>query len=147
VRQRHSRPASTGGPGLRRLAFSRMLKPALLATKENNRLLTYVYLVFAVICEVIGTSTLKATQGFTQPIPTIVTLCAYFVAFYVLSLTLDTIPVGIAYAIWAGIGVVLVPLIGWYFYDQALDWPAIAGITLILVGVLLINLFSEAGKH
>jgi small multidrug resistance pump len=114
---------------------------------QGDRLNIYFYLVFAVLCEVIGTSTLKATQGFTQPLPTIVTLCSYLVAFYVLSLTLEAIPVGIAYAIWAGIGVVLVPLLGWYFYGQALDWPAVVGIILILVGVMLINVLSGTVGH
>lgn len=110
-------------------------------------LINYFYLVFAVLCEVVGTSTLKATKGFTQPIPTVVTLGSYIMGFYVLSLALEAIPVGIAYAIWAGIGAALVPIIGWYVYDQSLDAPAIGGIALILAGVLLINIFSESVNH
>jgi small multidrug resistance pump len=114
---------------------------------EGNTLVSYLYLVFAVLCEVIGTSTLKATEGFTQPIPTIVTLGSYIIGFYLLSLALEAIPVGIAYAIWAGIGTALVPVIGWYAYQQSLDVPAIGGVLLILSGVLLINIFSESVKN
>jgi small multidrug resistance pump len=103
----------------------------------------YAYLFLAVFFEVLGTSTLKATEGFTRPLPSAITLISYAAAFYVLSLTLKTIPVGIAYAIWAGFGVVLITFIGWIVYKQQLDAAAIIGISLILAGVLVVNLFSH----
>jgi small multidrug resistance pump len=107
----------------------------------------HLYLLVAICAEVAGTTALKASEGFTRLVPSVLVLIAYGVAFFFLSLTLRTIPVGIAYAIWSGCGIVLISAVGWVFYRQNLDWPAIAGITLILAGVLLINLFSEtAGK-
>jgi small multidrug resistance pump len=107
----------------------------------------HLYLFVAICAEVAGTTALKASEGFTRLVPSVLVLIAYGVAFFFLSLTLRTIPVGIAYAIWSGCGIVLISAVGWVFYRQNLDWPAIAGITLILAGVLLINLFSEtAGK-
>ena len=107
----------------------------------------YVFLFIAVFFEVLGTSTLKATEGFTRPGPSAVTLLSYATAFYVLSLTLETVTVGIAYAIWAGFGVVLITLIGWVVYGQRLDAAAIVGIALILIGVLVVNLFSKTVMH
>jgi small multidrug resistance pump len=104
-------------------------------------------LFVAVAFEVLGTSTLKATEGFTRPIPSAITLISYAAAFYVLSLTLNTIPVGIAYAIWAGFGVVLITLIGWIVYKQQLDAAAVIGIVLVLAGVLTVNLFSKTVMH
>ncbi len=109
--------------------------------------MNHLYLLVAICAEVAGTTALKASEGFTRLVPSVLVLIAYGVAFFFLSLTLRTIPVGIAYAIWSGCGIVLISAVGWVFYRQNLDWPAIAGITLILAGVLLINLFSEtAGK-
>ncbi len=109
--------------------------------------MNHLYLLVAICAEVAGTTALKASEGFTRLVPSVLVLIAYGVAFFFLSLTLRTIPVGVAYAIWSGCGIVLISAVGWVFYRQNLDWPAIAGITLILAGVLLINLFSEtAGK-
>jgi small multidrug resistance pump len=110
-------------------------------------MLNYVYLLIAVTFEVIGTSLLKATDGFTRPVPTVITLGAYATSFYVMALTLRTIPVGIAYAIWAGLGVVLIIAIAWVVYRQELDGPAILGSALILAGVLIVNLFSKTVTH
>lgn len=103
----------------------------------------YLFLFIAIVSEVAGTTALKATDGFTKFWPSVITVLAYCVAFYFLSLTVKTIPVGIAYAIWAALGIVLITGIAWIVYDQALDLPAIAGLALIIAGVLVINIFSE----
>ena len=106
-----------------------------------------VYLSLAIVFEVIATSTLQASHGFTKPLPSLVTIAGYAIAFYCLSLTLRTIPMGIAYAIWSGVGIVLITAVGWAVYRQQLDAPALLGIALIITGVLVINLFSEAVRH
>jgi small multidrug resistance pump len=106
--------------------------------------MSYFYLVIAIVAEVIGTSALKAAEGFTRPLPSLVVVAGYGVAFYCLSLALKTIPVGIAYAIWSGAGVVLITLIGWLVFRQVLDAAAVAGIALIVAGVLVIQLFSTS---
>ena len=106
--------------------------------------MNYAYLFAAIICEVIATSALKAAEGFTRLWPSLIVLVGYGLAFYCLSLTLRTIPVGIAYAVWSGIGIVL---IGWVVYRQPLDAPALIGMGLILAGVLTINLFSRTAGH
>ena len=109
--------------------------------------MSYAYLFAAIICEVIATSALKAADGFSRLWPSMVVIIGYGLAFYFLSLTLRTIPVGIAYAIWSGIGIVLIALAGWLIYRQPLDMPAILGMALILAGVLVINLFSRTAGH
>ena len=105
--------------------------------------MSYLYLSIAIIAEVIGTSALKASEGFTRLGPTLITLLGYAAAFYFLSLTLKTIPVGIAYAIWSGVGIVLISLVGYALFRQTLDLPAIVGMALIIAGVAVINLFSR----
>lgn len=107
----------------------------------------YVFLALAIVAEVIATSALKASQSFTQLLPSIVVVLGYGVAFYCLSLTLRTIPIGVAYAIWSGAGIVLVSLIGFALYGQKLDFWALVGIGLILAGVLVINLLSNSSGH
>jgi len=107
----------------------------------------YVFLAIAIIAEVIATTALKASQGFTQLLPSILVIVGYGVAFYCLSMTLRTIPVGIAYAIWSGAGIVLVSLIGFALYGQKLDVWAIVGIGLIIAGVMVINLLSKSVAH
>ena len=107
----------------------------------------YVFLAIAIIAEVIATSALKASQSFTQLLPSILVIMGYGVAFYCLSLTLRTIPVGIAYAIWSGAGIVLVSLIGLALYGQKLDVWAMVGIGLIIAGVMVINLLSKSTAH
>ncbi|MCU0951359.1 MAG: multidrug efflux SMR transporter [Burkholderiaceae bacterium] len=108
--------------------------------------MSYLYLAIAIVCEVIGTSALKATEGFTRIGPSIVVVIGYGLAFYFLSLTLKTVPVGVAYAIWSGAGVALITLIGWLVFKQRLDLPAVLGILLIVAGVVVIQFFSQAGK-
>jgi small multidrug resistance pump len=109
--------------------------------------MSYAYLFAAIVCEVIATSALKAAEGFTRLWPSVVVVAGYGLAFYCLSLTLRTIPVGIAYALWSGIGIVLIALVGRIVYRQSLDAPALIGMALILAGILVINLFSRtAGR-
>ena len=107
----------------------------------------WLYLVIAIGCEVAATSALKASEGFTRPLPSLVVVTGYVLAIYLLSLTLRTIPVGVAYAIWSGVGVALIAVIGWLFLGQKLDAPAIAGLVLIVAGVVVINLFSRTAGH
>jgi small multidrug resistance pump len=109
--------------------------------------MSYLYLAIAIISEVIGTSALKASNEFTRVIPSLITLVAFVTAFYFLSLTLRTIPVGIAYAIWSGVGIVLISLIGRFVFGQELDPPALIGMGLIVAGVLVINLWSGSAAH
>lgn len=109
--------------------------------------MNYTYLLAAILCEVVATSALKAAEGFTRLTPSIIVVIGYGLAFYFLSLTLRTIPVGIAYALWSGIGIVLIALVGWIVHRQALDGPAVIGIALILAGVVVINLFSRTAGH
>lgn len=109
--------------------------------------MNYAYLLAAILCEVIATSALKAAEGFTRLGPSLIVVIGYGLAFYCLSLTLRTIPVGIAYALWSGIGIVLIALAGWILYRQPLDLPAIVGMALIVAGVLVINLFSRTSGH
>ncbi len=103
----------------------------------------YLYLGIAVAAEVIATSALKASDGFTRPLPTVIVALGYGVAFYFLSLVLKTVPVGVAYAIWSGAGIVLIGLIGWLVLKQPLDLPAMLGMGLIIAGVAVIQLFSR----
>ncbi len=109
--------------------------------------MAFVYLALAIVAEVIGTSALKATEGFTRPGPTLIVVIGYGIAFYLLSLVLRTLPVGVAYAIWAGMGIVLVTLVALLVYGQRPDPPAVLGIALIVTGVVVIQLFSRVAVH
>lgn len=104
-------------------------------------------LMVAILCEVVATSSLPASRGFTRVGPSLVVVAGYAAAFYFLSLTLQVIPVGIAYAVWSGVGVSLVTLAGWLFYGQKLDAAGFIGIGLIMVGVVVLNLFSKTVAH
>ena len=106
-----------------------------------------IYLGIAIVGEVIATSFLRASQGFTQLVPSVVVVLGYGITFYFFSLALQSIPVGIGYAIWSGVGIVLVSLIAYFAYGQTLDLPALIGMALILAGVLVINLFSHSSAH
>ncbi|QEN86934.1 hypothetical protein FZC33_11605 [Labrys sp. KNU-23] len=108
---------------------------------------TYAALVIAVVLEIIATSLLKTSEQFTRLWPTVMMGLCYMAAFYFLSYTLRTMPVGIAYALWSGIGIVLISLVGFIVFKQSLDLPAIVGIGLILAGVLIINLMSKSVSH
>jgi small multidrug resistance pump len=107
----------------------------------------YLHLAFAIVAEVIGTTALKASDSFTRPLPSLVTVGCYALSFYLLSFSLRVLPTGIAYAIWSGVGIVLISLISWIVYQQRLDLPAIAGLGLIIAGVAVINLFSKSVSH
>lgn len=109
--------------------------------------MSYIYLLIAIIAEVVGTSALKASDGFTKWIPNLIVAIGYGLAFYFLSLVLRSIPVGITYAIWSGLGIVLISLVGYVYFKQPLDIPAIAGMILIISGVIVINLFSKTIRH
>jgi small multidrug resistance pump len=109
--------------------------------------MNYIYLAIAIVSEVIATSALKSSEGFTRLWPTILVVIGYTTAFYCLSLTLRTIPVGVAYAIWSGAGVALITIVAWIFFGQKLDLPAIIGMVLIIAGVLVLNLFSKSATH
>lgn len=104
----------------------------------------YLFLSIAILAEVIATSALKASEEFTRLGPSLVVIVGYSLAFYFLTLVLRTIPVGIAYAIWSGVGIVLIAIIGAVLYNQRLDTPAIVGISLIISGVMVINVYSKA---
>jgi small multidrug resistance pump len=108
---------------------------------------TYIYLLTAVVFETIGTSALQASEQFTRPRPLIVTAICYATTFYFLSLALRGMPVGVAYAIWSGLGIVLIALIGLVWFGQKLDTPALIGLGLIIAGVAVINLFSNTVAH
>lgn len=107
----------------------------------------YLYLAVAIAAEVIATSALRAAQGFTVLVPSAIAIVGYVVAFYFLSLTLKTMPVGVAYAIWSGVGIVVVSIVALVLYKQVLDLPALLGMGLIMAGVLVINLFSKTTGH
>jgi small multidrug resistance pump len=107
----------------------------------------YLYLTIAIITEVIATNALKASEEFTKLVPSIIVVVGYGAAFYFLSLVLKVIPVGIAYAIWAGMGIVLVAIVAAIVFKQIPDWPAIIGMLLIISGVVVINVFSKTVSH
>ena len=104
----------------------------------------YLFLLVAIVLEVIGTTSLKASEQFTRLVPTVVMAVAYVGAFFCLGMTLKIIPVGVAYAVWSGVGIVLVSLAGLLLYGQRLDGAAVAGLGLIVAGVLVIHLFSDS---
>lgn len=106
--------------------------------------MAWLYLAVAIVAEVIATSALKASDGFTRSGPSIVVAAGYAVSFYFLSLALRGMPISVAYAVWSGVGIVLISLIGWRLYGQALDAPAFVGIALIVAGVLVLRLWSKS---
>ena len=108
--------------------------------------MAYAYLLIAILSEVLATSMLKASDGFTKLIPSIVTFIGYSVSFYFLSMVLKYIPMGISYAIWSGLGIVLISIVGLLAFKQELDLPGIFGMVLIISGVIVIHLFSGSAK-
>jgi small multidrug resistance pump len=109
--------------------------------------MNWLYLAIAIVAEVIATSALKASEGFTRTLPSTLVVIGYGVAFYMLSLTLRSIPMGVVYAIWSGAGIVLITLVGFFLFRQRLDLPALVGIGLIVAGVLVMQLFSKTTSH
>ncbi|MDQ1096521.1 MULTISPECIES: DMT family transporter [Chryseobacterium] len=108
---------------------------------------SYIYLMLAIVFEIIATTFLKKSSEFTRLVPSVITIIGYSAAFYFLSLTLRQIPVGITYAIWSGVGIVAITVIGIVVFKQTPDWPAILGMALIVIGVIIINVFSKMGTH
>ena len=108
---------------------------------------TALILFFAVLSEVIATTSLKFSEGFTKLVPSIIVVMGYGLSFYLLSMTLKVMPIGIAYALWSGIGITLTVLLGTILWNESLDWARITGIILIIMGILVINLFSKATAH
>ncbi len=107
----------------------------------------YLYLMAAVLAETIGTTALQASQQFTRLVPSVIVVIAYAVSFFLMSLTLKLMPVGIVYAIWSGLGIVLIAAIGFLVFGQRIDLPAIAGMAMIIGGILIIHLFSTSSGH
>jgi small multidrug resistance pump len=108
---------------------------------------TYLLLFLAIAAEVVATSALKASENFTRLTPSLLVVAGYGVAFTCLSMTLKTLPLGVAYAIWSGVGTALVAVVGWLLYKQQLDLPAFFGISLIIAGTIVLNLFSKVAAH
>jgi small multidrug resistance pump len=109
--------------------------------------MTYLFLGLAIVSEVIGTSALKASEEFTKLIPSVIVLVGYISAFYFMTLVLRELPIGITYAIWSGLGIVLITIVGIFLYKQIPDTPAIIGMGLIIAGVMVIHLFSKSSVH
>ena len=107
----------------------------------------YLYLGAAIVAEVIATSLLKTSNGFTRLWPSVATVIGYAISFYCLAQTLGSVPTGVAYAIWSGVGIVLISLIAWLVFGQTLDAPALLGMGLIVAGVVVMNVFSKAAQH
>ncbi|EOA06686.1 MULTISPECIES: DMT family transporter [Herbaspirillum] len=107
----------------------------------------YLTLAVAIVAEVIATTALKSSDGMTRVLPALVVVLGYGLSFYCLSLTLRSMPTSVAYAIWSGVGIVLITLAAWLIHHQRLDGPAVAGIALIVAGVLVINIFSSSAAH
>ncbi|UWR28008.1 QacE family quaternary ammonium compound efflux SMR transporter [Sulfitobacter sp. S223] len=107
----------------------------------------YLILALAVMAETIGTTALQASQQFTRVGPSVLVVLAYAVSFYLLSITLRTMPVGVVYALWSGLGIVLIATIGWMVFGQKLDLPAVLGMVMIIGGIAVIHLFSAASPH
>ncbi|WP_293577499.1 SMR family transporter [Phaeobacter sp.] len=107
----------------------------------------YIYLVLAVIAETVGTTALQASQQFSRLGPSILVAVAYGLAFYLMALTLRNMPVGVVYAIWSGLGIFFIAIIGWLVFGQRLDLPAVLGLILIMAGILIIHLFSKTSGH
>ena len=109
--------------------------------------MSWLYLVIAIVTEVIGTTALKATEGFTKLVPSLIVAVSYAASFYFLSLTLKVIPVGIAYAVWSGVGIVLIAIVGWLMFGQTIDRYGVLGIALIGAGVVVLNTLSKTSVH
>ena len=107
----------------------------------------YLYLFAAIVAEVVATSALNASQQFTKLVPSVITIVGYLISFYLLSLALRSLPIGVAYAVWSGVGIVLTAMVGVYLFKQVPDTPAIIGMILIIAGVLVMNLFSKMNGH
>lgn len=115
--------------------------------KGDHRLNAWMILGLAIVAEVIGTTALKASESFTRFVPSLIVVVGYGVAFYCLSLVLKSVPVGIAYAVWSGLGIVLITAVAWLLYGQRIDLAGLLGMGLIIAGVVVLNVFSKATAH
>ena len=106
--------------------------------------MAFLYLLIAILAEVIATSAMKASDGFSQLLPSGITILGYAFAIYFLSLTMKSIPIGITYALWSGAGIILVSLVGFFYYKQHLDVAAVIGLVFMIAGIMIINLFSKS---
>ncbi len=109
--------------------------------------MTYIYFAAAIVSEVVATSALKASEEFTKLIPSLIVIIGYCISFYLVTLVLRTIPIGITYAIWSGIGIVLIAIVGAILYKQIPDIPAVIGMGLIIAGIVIINVYSKTIVH
>ncbi len=107
----------------------------------------WLLLALAIASEIMATSALAASKGFTKPLPALMVVAGYGVSFYCLAQVLSVIPIGVTYAIWSGVGIVMITLIGWLLFGQKLDFPALLGIGLIAAGVVIMNVFSTTVRH
>ncbi|KPA22522.1 Multidrug transporter EmrE [Shimia sp. SK013] len=107
----------------------------------------YLFLMIAVVFETVGTTALQASNQFSKIVPSVIVVISYAAAFYLMALTLRYLPVGITYAIWSGLGIVLIAVIGFLVFGQKLDWPALLGMGMIVLGILVIHLFSNTAAH
>lgn len=107
----------------------------------------YIFLLFAIVAETIGTVALQASQQFTRIGPTAIMVVTYILSFYLMSLALKTMPLGVVYAIWSGLGIVLIAILAYLMYGQKLDLPAIIGLGMIMGGIVIIHLFSNTSTH
>lgn len=115
--------------------------------EQITEIMKYLFLALAIAFEVTGSSFMKLSDGFSKLLPTVVTIISYFISFYCFSLTLKYIPLGVAYAIWGGLGIVLTALISVFVFKHALDLPAIIGMSFIVAGVIIMNFFSKTASH
>ncbi|WP_288383867.1 multidrug efflux SMR transporter [uncultured Acinetobacter sp.] len=106
--------------------------------------MAFLYLLIAILAEVIATSAMKASDGFSQLLPSGITILGYAFAIYFLSLTMKSIPIGITYALWSGAGIILVSLVGFFYYKQHLDVAAVIGLVFMIAGIMIINIFSKS---
>ncbi|GBQ14863.1 DMT family transporter [Swaminathania salitolerans] len=109
--------------------------------------MTYLFLAIAIVTEVFATTMLKMSDSFTRPLPGLLSVCGYSLSFFALSFALRVMSTGVAYAIWSGVGIVLISAISWVVFRQALDAPAMIGLGLIIAGVVVVNLFSHTVSH
>ncbi len=107
----------------------------------------YLFLFVAIVAEVVGTTALARSDGFTRLTPSLITVVSYAVAFYCLSIPIRVMPTGVVYAIWSGMGIVLISFVAWFWYRQTLDFAALLGLGFIVTGVIIVNVFSKSVSH
>ena len=105
--------------------------------------MSYIYLSGAVLCEVVGTMVLPLSENFSKPIPSLISIVAYVLAFYLLTFAMESIPIAVVYATWSGLGIFLISFLGFTIYGQTLQWQSILGLLFIVVGVVLVNSFAS----